>query len=296
MKKPFCMWSELRVFLAVVRAGSTLAASRKLGMAQPTVARRIEALEHALGLVLFDKDTRGFRPTSAGREILPEAEAMEAAAEALCSKVGKLTAVRAIRITAFTHNFSPRAMAIFDDFAELHPEVTFEFLPGMRPLDLMAGEADIALRLTRAAPHPDLVCRKISTAQFTLYGSESYAEAHGLPRSIDDMKHHRVVSFRRPDVQPWHHDWTAKAMGAEGIAQVYGEVDLLNAAIASGRALGIMNVRLAEATGGLLRCFDPVEELEAQHLLLVAPEAWRRPEVKAFVKFFAPRYTAIFRD
>ena len=56
MKSDFRDWSDVRVFLAVVRAGSTLAASKSLGMAQPTVARRIEALEHALGLVLFERD------------------------------------------------------------------------------------------------------------------------------------------------------------------------------------------------------------------------------------------------
>ena len=56
MKSEFRDWSDVRVFLAVVRAGSTLAASNSLGMAQPTVARRIEALEHALGLVLFERD------------------------------------------------------------------------------------------------------------------------------------------------------------------------------------------------------------------------------------------------
>jgi hypothetical protein len=56
-----------------------------------------------------------------------------------------------------------------------------------------------------------------------------------------------------------------------------------------------MNVRLAEADEGLIRCFDPPEELSAQHLMLIAPEAYRRPEVRAFTRFFAPRYAAIFK-
>ncbi|MBT8425437.1 MAG: LysR family transcriptional regulator, partial [Silicimonas sp.] len=52
MKSEFRNWSDIRVFLAVIREGSTLAASRKLGVAQPTVARRIDALEHETGLIL----------------------------------------------------------------------------------------------------------------------------------------------------------------------------------------------------------------------------------------------------
>ena len=73
-------WSDVRVFLAVLRAGSTLGAAECLAMSQPTVARRIDALEHCLGLALFDRDTRGTRPTAAALRLRPMAEAMETAA------------------------------------------------------------------------------------------------------------------------------------------------------------------------------------------------------------------------
>ena len=79
MQSDFRDWSDVRVFLAVVRAGSTLAASKGLGMAQPTVARRIEALEHALGLVLFERDTRGFQPTAEAQALIEAAHSVEAA-------------------------------------------------------------------------------------------------------------------------------------------------------------------------------------------------------------------------
>lgn len=31
------------------------------------------------------------------------------------------------------------------------------------------------------------------------------------------------------------------------------------------------------------------------NVMLISPDAYRRPEVKEFTKFFAPRYAAIFR-
>ena len=67
-------WNDLRCFLAVARAGSTLAASRALRVNQTTVARRVEALELALGHKLFDRLQRGYRLTEAGGEILPRSE------------------------------------------------------------------------------------------------------------------------------------------------------------------------------------------------------------------------------
>ncbi|WP_353471431.1 LysR family transcriptional regulator [Salipiger sp. H15] len=298
MKSRFRSWTDVRTFLAVMREGSTLAASRRLGMAQPTVARRIAALEHELGLVLFERDTRGFRPTEAARSLLPLAERLEAAAAEFGARAHELTRPRPIRVTAFSKNFSPRVAQVFSDFSVLHPEVRFEFLPGVRPLDLLAGEADVALRITRAAPDPALICRRISTARFTVFGAPSYAARHGLPTSPDAMRGHVFVTYEPGDIPAVYHDWLAPHVAPEQIVMSVGEIGLLEAAILSGRALGVLNLRMAEAdeaAGRLIRCFPPPEEMSADHLLLVSPEAWRRPEVKAFVRFFAPRYAAFYR-
>ena len=295
MKNGVRSWSEIRVFLAVARAGSTLAASRLLDMSQPTVARRIDALEHELGVTLFERDTRGFQPTEMARALLPIAEEMEAAADRFAQAIDALRCTRPIRITAYSGNFSPRVATIFSEFALLRPDISFEFVPSVKVLDLMAGEADIALRLTRTPPDPELICRKISTARFTLYGARSYAEKHGLPASVDDLSAHVFVSYLREGVPPTYNDWLRRHVRPEQIRQTYSEIDLMHAAIRSGHGLGFMNVKLAEADDTLVQCFAPLEEMHSEHLMLIAPEAYRRPEVKAFTKFFAPRYAAIFR-
>ncbi|NNF92227.1 MAG: LysR family transcriptional regulator, partial [Boseongicola sp.] len=100
MKSEFRNWSDIRVFLAVIREGSTLAASRKLGVAQPTVARRIDALEHETGLILFERDTRGFKPTREARSLIPLAESIEETTRRFATKSRDLAKPRPIRITA----------------------------------------------------------------------------------------------------------------------------------------------------------------------------------------------------
>jgi DNA-binding transcriptional LysR family regulator len=148
MNSGFQNWSNMKVFLPVMRTGSTLAASRLLGMSQPTVARRIEALEHEVRLTLFNRDNRGFRPTESAKSLLPQAEALEAAASDLAMKAHTLSRPRPIRTTAPGTNFSPRVTQIFSEFSALHPDTRFEFLPSVKTLNLSAGEADIALRIT----------------------------------------------------------------------------------------------------------------------------------------------------
>src|SRR6476660_4694241 len=64
-------WSDWRVFLAVARQGSTLAAGRSLRLSQSTAARRVTALEEALGVKLFERRAHGYRLTQAGDAVLP---------------------------------------------------------------------------------------------------------------------------------------------------------------------------------------------------------------------------------
>src|SRR3954447_18361829 len=73
-------WNDLRYFLAVAREGSTLAAGRRLRVSQTTVARRIAALEAALGLPLFDKRQAGYALTPAGEHLVDRAQQVEASA------------------------------------------------------------------------------------------------------------------------------------------------------------------------------------------------------------------------
>lgn len=294
MKSAFRNWSDIRVFLAVVRDGSTLAASRKLGVAQPTVARRIEVLEHETGLTLFERDTRGFRPTEDARQLVPLAEAIEAAAGRFAEKARGLTGKRTIRITS-PGPFSEESAAIFSEFAALNPGTAFEFFFGVQLLDLTNGEADIAIRVAAGGTDAELICRHIGTEHMALYGAPGYADKNGLPQSVDDLDGHRFVTFERDDIPAVLHDWLAQHVTPEQIVISFGDLDLMLAAIRTGHGLGLVVARWADTDDTLIRCFGNIEELSRPVTMLIAPEAYRRPEVRAFARFFAPRFAAAFR-
>ncbi|MCT8158643.1 LysR family transcriptional regulator [Pseudoruegeria sp. SHC-113] len=298
MKSVFRNWSDIPIFLSVMRLGSTLAAARALGMAQPTVARRIEALEQSLGLTLFDRDTRGSHPTAAAKALLPAAEAIEAQAQAFARLAADQNLAQPIRITGFSANLQDSTSEIFSGFSQRHPDIAFEFLPAVRVLDLAAGEADIALRICWTPPDDALICRHISDAKFTLFGSPDYAAKHGLPKRPEELKDHIVFGFHRDDIRPVTHDWLASYMPEGRLSRRFSEITVLDAAVRAGQGLGIINLRLAEKderAGRLIRCFEPPEALCAPHLVLIAPQAYRRPEVRSFLRYFIPRYAALFK-
>ena len=136
-------WSDLRIFLAVAREGSTLAASRMLNMNQTTVSRRIEALEHALGLALFTRTTRGFALTPQGQALMTRTLAVEVAAIDVETEATRLTRDLSglIRVTSpeamMTHSVSPIMLA----YRALHPEVRFESLSDEHRMNLEKGRS-----------------------------------------------------------------------------------------------------------------------------------------------------------
>src|SRR5690349_16181026 len=76
-------WDDLRYFLAVHRAGSTAGAARLLNVQHTTVGRRLTGLEEQLGTSLFARTPTGLVPTSVAADILPLAEDVERAMQAI---------------------------------------------------------------------------------------------------------------------------------------------------------------------------------------------------------------------
>lgn len=70
MSNADCDWDDQRAFLAVLDTGSLSAAARALGLTQPTVRHRIEALERAVGQPLFVRGVNGLAPTPEARGLV----------------------------------------------------------------------------------------------------------------------------------------------------------------------------------------------------------------------------------
>jgi len=169
-------WSDVRIFLAVARAGSLSAAATQLGLSQPTMGRRLRALESATGQTLFQRSHDGFRLTDEGNAVLAHAERMEDGALAIeRALAGRTQALRGtLRVSAsdwFGHWLLTPVCA---EFARRHPLVRIDLTTDARVLDLARREADLVFRI-KAPASPDLVQRRLLHMDYALYGPE------GLP-------------------------------------------------------------------------------------------------------------------
>ena len=298
MKSEFRDWSDVRVFLAVVRAGSTLAASKDLGMAQPTVARRIEALEHALGLVLFERDTRGFHPTPEAQSLIEQAAALESTARAFSERAGRLIAgkSRVIRLTAFKDAFNHRLTTVIDAFISTCGDVQFEFLPSDDRLDLANGAADVALRTAPKIEEPTLIRRKIREIGYSLFASKGYAAKHPLPSSETEFEGHKfIVHLARLGIDEANR-WLLARIDAGQIALTSEFFAAIDVAVLMGLGIGARPNYFGRSNDNVIRCLELPPETALPVWFLVNPAAYRRPEVRAFTAFFVPRYRAMFQE
>ena len=169
-------WSDLRLFLAIARTGTLGAAAKSVGLTQPTMGRRLKALEQALGQSLFQRTPDGFVLTEEGQAIRHHAERMEeeALAVARITAGGGAALAGQIRI-ASSDWFGAHVLApILAAFSRAHPGISIELLTDQRRISLARREADLAFRI---APfdEAEIVQRKALEMAYALYAPRGAA-------------------------------------------------------------------------------------------------------------------------
>ena len=279
-------WDDLRVFIAVARTGTTLAAARVLGTSQPTVVRRIAALERAAGLTLFERRRTGYILTEAGQEILPLAEEVERAVtalgDAMASRSRRLAGT--IRVTAAEPVanllLAPAAAA----FRKIQPDVEIQLLISDEFLDLSRGEADVALRATiNGLEDSELVGRRLAIAPWAVYCSRAYAEKNGLPRSIEEAEGHAILGSERSAGAFPVMLWLEEA--APGAKVVWRSASLasLQSAARAGLGLSALPCLLGRNDPELVKCFDAGGAIRPDIWILAHPNARQQPHIRSFI-------------
>lgn len=246
-------WDDVRIFLAVARAGQILGAAKRLDLNHATVSRRIAALEEALKAKLFRRMTTGSELTPAGERFMIVAERMEAdmiAARAEIADEGDEIS-GTVRIGA-PDGFGVAFLAPrLGQLTAEHAELKIQLVPVPRSFSLSRREADIAITVERPS-EGRLVAAKLIDYSLGLFAARDYAAQRGLPDSRDDLKNHRLVGYV-PDlvINPsldyaaeFSPSWDAAFM----ISSALGQAE----AVRSGAGVGIVHTFVARSMPELL--------------------------------------------
>jgi DNA-binding transcriptional LysR family regulator len=291
-------WDDLKYFLAVARSGSTLGAGRTLRVSQTTVARRLSALEAALGLVLFERRQAGYALTPAGEALVDRAEAVEAAATSFGEAAGSQSreASGTVCLTTIELYAVTILPPILKDLHDVHPALRIELDTGDQRRDLGAGEADVALRGGHMAIDSSLVGRRIAPDPWTLYCSRDYAATHPRPRSAEDLRHHAIVGGGGEKVWPLYRAWLRRHRLEEAVTIHHSSGTGLLAAVRAGAGLAVLPSFVADRDPDLVRCLEPMATDDAELWLLTHERLRHTPRVRAVMDFLGERLARLARE
>jgi DNA-binding transcriptional LysR family regulator len=289
-------WDDLKPFLAVARAGSTLGAAKLLGLSQPTVQRRIAALEKSLGCQLVERYPSGYRLSALGAELLLRAEQIEKAVDDFNRHIqlqdDRLSG--GVRVTCAEPLAPAVVTPIIEAFHAQHPGVHIELLISERLLDLTGGKADIAIRGYESAPRgvreSALIQRKLADVPWALYASRSYVERCGKPSAIEEISRHAVVfpdgAFFKSRAARWLRTMAPGAVVSARSGSLLG----LLAAVKSGNGLALLPKGLGELDPELVRVLEPQPPVTGSLYLLMHPDLRSIPRFRAFFDFFISEF------
>jgi DNA-binding transcriptional LysR family regulator len=283
-------WSWLRDFGVVAKTGSLSEAARVLGVSQPTLTRRMAALEEQLGAEVLRRGPRGIELTETGEAILEPIRRMRDEASAVdVAATGRDAALEGtVRVSATEGLADYWCTPVLLEFQRAHPAIRIEIDVNNRNANLLRREADIALRLMRPRQQ-ELVARRVGDVALGLYAAMSYLERRGRPESIDALANHSCVGFDESIVDTDAGRWVERLAGPG--RPVFRSTSLITQlqAIRCGWGIGITSVFIAAEVGGLERVLPEIgHSLEVW--LVTHPGLRRSARIRAVYDFLAERF------
>ena len=263
-------WDNVRVFLAVARAGQFVAAAKRLRLDHATVSRRIAALEAALGAKLFDRRTTGATLTGAGDRFLSAAEEMESAflhAQGEISNVD-LELVGDVRIGAPDGFSTYYLTSALRDFAERHPGLRLQLMPLPQLVPLARREVDVVVGLDKPEAGR-FVARKLTDYTLGIYATAAYLERNGAPDGVEALKRHRLIGYVEEHAFSTALDYVRELFGGAPTSFESASAVTQIEALRAGVGLGVAHTFIARRFDDLV----PVLPERSRHARLLARHA-----------------------
>ena len=196
-------WDKLKIFHAVTQAGSFTKASDILNLSQSAISRQIQSLEYELKTSLFERHARGLVLTDSGHklystanEVISKIKEVETDfTEQKHKPSGKLVVTTVVGFGGIW--LTPR----IKEFRDKNPDIEVELIVTNEELDLSTREADVAIWM-RAPKQKNYIQKKIIDINYHIYGSSKYCEEHGLPRTLNDLDKHNLITYGKGSPSP----------------------------------------------------------------------------------------------
>ncbi|WP_028944765.1 LysR family transcriptional regulator [Pseudomonas vranovensis] len=289
----------MRVFRCIVEAQGFSAAAARLDATHSSVSRHLQQLEAELGVRLINRNTRRMSLSVAGERYYQACvdilERLDAAALAIAHEHERPSGV--LRISA------PLVIGTLDlanwlpTFQKKYPDVRVDLSCSDPFANLVADGFDVALRICADLLDSSLVARLLGASPMILVASPTYVGKHGLPRSVEALRNHQLLTYGSNTTWSVLPDQGEPVtLSPDSIFHTDAIVALHACALAGGGIAAFTRATVQEdlLTGRLVRIL-PDCTLGLRHYYVLHPQGRHMPaKVRAFIDFMAEHYRLRF--
>ncbi|MDJ0335036.1 LysR family transcriptional regulator [Salinibacterium sp. G-O1] len=271
---------DLLVLLAVARSGRYTTAARQLGVTHTTIARRISALERALGGRVLVRGTAGWQLTPLGGHAAAAGEHVESALSQLDGDGAELRgAIRLSATDGFSAYIAAPAMAAL---RRRHPGISLQIVTKTRHASLHRSGVDLEVVVGRPEVRNAKAVRLADYA-LGLYASREFLAGHGTPGTFDELAGAPLVYFIESMLQV-----DALDDARQGIPDMIDAVTSTNVfvhveATLAGAGFGLLPCFLADRETNLVRVLPDQVEQRLPYWLIAPSEVHALPVVAAYL-------------
>src|SRR5947209_12236775 len=161
----------------------------------------IERLEDNFEFRLFDRLPDGVLLTAEGRVVYAGAQQMELASHSLRAHLHQDLTTRGMVRCSVTEGLGTAwILPQLAQFCRTHPTTVIDLRCAMEVADVLHMEADVAVQLLRPG-RADAKAVKLGRMHPYPFASPRYVELYGLPKSVEDIKQHRLIDQKAPQVE-----------------------------------------------------------------------------------------------
>ncbi|UYK96826.1 LysR family transcriptional regulator [Pantoea stewartii] len=280
----------MHTFIRIVESGSLSAAAVQLGTTQPTISRRLQALEHGLGVKLILRTTHALKLTDDGERCYAQARQLLATWHALEDDLTGAGSdpIGTLRVRA-PHAFGQdQLVAPLVDFMRRYPRLRIEWMLNDRTPDFVAENVDCAIQVG-APTDPSVVAVLLAEVPRIVVAAPELLRQHAPITRVEQLgalPWLALTSFYRNEIALQHQD--------------KGEpVNLPIAPVLSSDSLyAVRKAALAGLGAGIVSSWVIQEDLAEGRLVQLMPE-WQAPALPVWLtypwaSYYPARLTAFF--
>ena len=275
-------WNDLKIILAIGRAGSLAGAARVLELNHSTVFRRVNDIEKRLGVRFFERLAQGYVLTEAGEMAMRAAEQIDSEVHSLTRElIGK-----DLRLQGDIHVTAPEGVSLkllntpLTKFCKTHSDIRIDLIMTGSTLQLARREADLAVRVTTKPPDTS-IGRRVCRFRFGVYATSAYLKKH-QSGGMDGF-----AWILTEDSRDWFANtvWKKYVQPGAQIKFTSNSTMAVVNAVREGLGAAILPCFLGDSENKLKRVIEPQDEMSLELWLLMHPDLRHTARVKALMQY-----------